>query len=88
MSSTLNKGSMNTYTVYVPHPATLIVRGVVAENEEDAIDNAGNLQFETLCSTCSEHYDISADGDWENADAEEDHARWAEALGDIEMEEV
>ena len=66
---------MNTYTVYVPHQATLIVRGVVAEHEEDAIDNVGNLQFEPLCSTCAEHYDMFNDGDWENAVAEEDHDR-------------
>ena len=84
MSSTMNKGSMNTYTIYVPYQATRIVRGIVAEHEEDAIDNVVNLEFETLCSTCSEHYDISADGDWENADAEEDHTRWADIdRGDV-----
>ena len=75
---------MNSYSIYVPYQATRIVRGVVAENAEDAIDNVVNLEFETLCSTCSEHYDISADGDWENADAEEDHTRWA----GIEREDV
>ena len=63
---------MKTYTVYVPYQAIRTVRGVVAENEEDAIDNAGDLQFETLCSMCSEHYDMFADGDWENASAEEE----------------
>ena len=79
---------MNSYSIYVPYQATRIVRGVVAENEEDAIDNVVNLEFETLCSTCSEHYDMSADGDWENADAEEDHTRWAVAAEDIDREDV
>ena len=77
---------MNRYSIYVPYQATRIVRGVVAENVEDAIDSVVNLEFETLCSTCSEHYDISADGDWENADAEEDHTRWTQAVGAIEKE--
>ena len=80
--------SMNSYSIYVPYQATRIVRGVVAENEEDAIDNVVDLEVETLCSTCSAHYDISADGDWENADAEEDHTRWAEVVEDIDREEV
>ena len=61
---------MNSYSIYIPYQATRIVRGVVAENVEDAIESVVDLEFETLCSTCSEHYDISADGDWDNADAE------------------
>ena len=61
---------MNSYSIYIPHQATRIVRGVVAENVEDAIDSVVNLEFETLCSTCSEHYDISADGDWDSAELE------------------
>ena len=77
---------MNSYSIYIPYQATRIVRGVVAENVEDAIDSVVDLEVETLCSTCSEHYDISADGDWENADAEEDHTRWTQAVGAIEKE--
>ena len=70
MSSTMSKGSMNRYTVYVPYPAVRVVRGVEADAVEVAIDNAGDLQFESLCSTCAEHYVMSSDGHWENAVAE------------------
>lgn len=75
MSSTMSKGSMNRYTVYVPYPAVRVVRGVEAEDAEAAIDNVGDLQFESLCSMCAEHYGMFNDGDWENAVAEEDHDR-------------
>lgn len=60
---------MTRYTVRIPYPAELIVRGVEANDSEDAIDAAAD-NVPGLCATCSQHYDLALDADWGNATAE------------------
>ena len=57
---------MNKYTVYVPYPTVRVVRGVMAEDEEAAIDRVQD-PFESLCSSCAEYYDLVPDADGDNS---------------------
>ena len=61
---------MTRFTVYVPYIVTLAVRGVEAEDEDDALNKVE--RHASLCAYCSNELDPSPDADWENATAEEE----------------
>ena len=63
---------MTRFTVYVPYIVTLAVRGVEAEDEDDALNKVE--RHASLCAYCSNELDPSPDADWENATAEEETA--------------
>lgn len=64
---------MKRYTIYVPHAATAIIRGVSGDDSEDAINEVDAAP--TLCSSCAEHFDINPDdANWEAAWAEREQS--------------
>ena len=60
------------FTVYVPYIVTLAVRGVEAEDEDDALNKVEG--HASLCAYCSDELDLSPDANWEDATAEEEMA--------------
>ena len=63
---------MTRFTVYVPYIVTLAVRGVEAEDEDDALNKVKS--HASLCAYCSNELDRSPDSNWEDAAAEEEMA--------------
>ena len=62
---------MTRFTVYVPYTVTLAVRGVEAEDEDDAL-NKVEFGHASLCASCATELDLSPDANWEDATAEEE----------------
>ena len=50
---------MTRFTVYVPYIVTLAVRGVEAEDEDDALNKVQG--HASLCAYCSNELDLSPD---------------------------
>ena len=63
---------MTRFTVYVPYIVTLAVRGVEAEDEDDALNKVEG--HASLCASWSTELDLSPDANWEDATAEEEMA--------------
>ena len=61
---------MTRFTVYVPYIVTLAVRGVEAEDEDDALNKVEG--HASLCAYCATELDLSPDANWEDATAEEE----------------
>ena len=72
---------MTRFTVYVPYIVTLAVRGVEAEDEDDALNKVEghaslwaycSERHASLCASCATELDLSPDANWEDATAEEE----------------
>ena len=56
------------FTVYLPFTITQIIRGVEAEDADDALNQVDPEG--TICAHCSQKFDMTGDANWDEAAAE------------------